>query len=310
MVKLGTHEAKDAAMKRVLAGIGIVALVGVIGIGTAKALMGGEAPHAAAEAMHGAADAHSAPAAHETADAHAVPDKEEKSILSHLLPGKDGAHWDYEGANGPENWGKMAEANKACASGQEQSPIDLTGGVDAEVSNIALHWNPSAWSVVNNGHTIQVEGKDGGYATIDGERFELIQFHFHTPSEHTIDGRNYPMEVHFVHKNAEGRLAVIGVLMMPGGENPLFSNIMEKAPKEEASASLGVIEQRGMIAPIDGVYRYQGSLTTPPCSETVLWTVLSTPILVSQKDVEAFQALFPMNARPIQPVNRRYVLRD
>ncbi|WP_085339881.1 carbonic anhydrase [Aquidulcibacter paucihalophilus] len=310
MVKLGTHEAKDAAMKRVLAGIGIVALVGVIGIGTAKALMGGEAPHAAAEAMHGAADAHSAPAAHETADAHAVPDKEEKSILSHLLPGKDGAHWDYEGANGPENWGKMAEANKACASGQEQSPIDLTGGVDAEVSNIALHWNPSAWSVVNNGHTIQVEGKDGGYATIDGERFELIQFHFHTPSEHTIDGRNYPMEVHFVHKNAEGRLAVIGVLMMPGGENPLFSNIMEKAPKEEGSASLGVIEQRGMIAPIDGVYRYQGSLTTPPCSETVLWTVLSTPILVSQKDVEAFQALFPMNARPIQPVNRRYVLRD
>lgn len=310
MVKLGTHEAKDAAMKRVLAGIGIVALVGVIGIGTAKALMSGEAPHAAAEAKHDAADAHSAPAAHETADAHAVPDKEEKSILLHLLPGKDGAHWDYEGANGPENWGKMAEANKACASGQEQSPIDLTGGVDAEVSNIALHWNPSAWSVVNNGHTIQVEGKDGGYATIDGERFELIQFHFHTPSEHTIDGRNYPMEVHFVHKNAEGRLAVIGVLMMPGGENPLFSNIMEKAPKEEGTASLGVIEQRGMIAPIDGVYRYQGSLTTPPCSETVLWTVLSTPILVSQKDVEAFQALFPMNARPIQPVNRRYVLRD
>ena len=310
MVKLGTHEAKDAAMKRVLAGIGIVALVGVIGIGTAKALMSGEAPHAAAEARHDAADAHSAPAAHETGDAHAVSDKEEKSILSHLLPGKDGAHWDYEGANGPENWGKMAEANKACASGQEQSPIDLTGGVDAEVSNIALHWNPSAWSVVNNGHTIQVEGKDGGYATIDGERFELIQFHFHTPSEHTIDGRNYPMEVHFVHKNAEGRLAVIGVLMMPGGENPLFSNIMEKAPKEEGTASLGVIEQRGMIAPIDGVYRYQGSLTTPPCSETVLWTVLSTPILVSQKDVEAFQALFPMNARPIQPVNRRYVLRD
>ena len=310
MVKLGANKAKDAAMKRVLAGIGIVALVGGIGIGTAKALMSGEAPHAAAEAKHDAADAHSAPAAHETADAHAAPEKEEKSILSHLLPGKEGAHWDYEGANGPENWGKMAEANKACASGQEQSPIDLTGGVDAEVSNIALHWNPGDWSVVNNGHTIQVEGKDGGYATIDGERFDLIQFHFHTPSEHTIDGRNYPMEVHFVHKNAEGRLAVIGVLMMPGGENPLFSTIMEKAPKEEGSASLGMIEQRGMIAPIDGVYRYQGSLTTPPCSETVLWTVLSTPILVSQKDVEAFQALFPMNARPIQPVNRRYVLRD
>lgn len=297
-------------MKRVLAGVGIVALVAIIGIGTAKALMSGEAPHAAAEAKHDAAEAHTAPAAHESADAHAAPEKEEKSILSHLLPGKDGAHWDYEGANGPEHWGKMAEANKACASGQEQSPIDLTGGVDAEVSNIALHWKAGDWNVIHNGHTIQVEGKDGGYATIDGERFDLIQFHFHTPSEHTIDGRNYPMEAHFVHKNAEGRLAVIGVLMMPGGENPLFSTIMEKAPKEEGSTSVGMIEQRGMIAPIDGVYRYQGSLTTPPCSETVLWTVLSTPILVSQKDVEAFQSLFPMNARPIQPVNRRYVLRD
>jgi carbonic anhydrase len=291
-------------MKRVLAGVGIVALVAVIGIGTAKALMSGEAPHAAAEAKH------EAPAAHETADAHAAPEAENKSILSKLIPGKDGAHWGYEGSTGPENWGKIAEANKACASGLEQSPIDLTGGVDAEVSNIALHWKPGAWNVLNNGHTLQVEGKDGGYATIDGERFDLVQFHFHTPSEHTIDGRNYPMEVHFVHKNAEGRLAVIGVLMMPGGENSLFSTIMEKAPKEEGSASVGMIEQRGMIAPIDGVYRYQGSLTTPPCSETVLWTVLSTPILVSQKDVEAFQALFPMNARPIQPVNRRYVLRD
>lgn len=297
-------------MKRVLAGVGIVALVAVIGIGTAKALMSGEAPHATAEAKHGEADAHGTPVAHETADAHAAPEGEKKSILAQLIPGKEGAHWDYEGSNGPENWGKMAEANKACASGQEQSPIDLTGGVDAEVSNIALHWKPGDWSVLNNGHTIQVEGKDGGYATIDGERFDLIQFHFHTPSEHTIDGRNYPMEVHFVHKNAEGRLAVIGVLMMPGGENPLFSTIMEKAPKDEGTASVGMIEQRGMIAPIDGVYRYQGSLTTPPCSETVLWTVLSTPILVSQKDVEAFQALFPMNARPIQPVNRRYVLRD
>ena len=297
-------------MKRVLAGIGIVTLVAVIGVGTAKALMSGEAPHAAAEAKHDTADAHAAPAAHESKDAHAAPEGEKKSILSNLIPGKDGAHWGYEGSTGPENWGKIAEANKACASGLEQSPIDLTGGVDAEVSNIALHWKPAAWNVVNNGHTIQVEGKDGGYATIDGERFDLVQFHFHTPSEHTIDGRNYPMEVHFVHKNAEGRLAVIGVLMMPGGENSLFSTIMEKAPKEEGSASVGMIEQRGMIAPIDGVYRYQGSLTTPPCSETVLWTVLSTPILVSQKDVEAFQALFPMNARPIQPVNRRYVLRD
>ena len=297
-------------MKRVLAGVGIVALVAVIGIGTAKALMSGEAPHAAAEAKHESAGAHAAPAAHETVDAHATAEGEKKSILSNLIPGKDGAHWGYEGSSGPENWGKIAEANKACASGLEQSPIDLTGGVDAEVSNIALHWKPAAWNVVKNGHTIQVEGKDGGYATIDGERFDLLQFHFHTPSEHTIDGRNYPMEVHFVHKNADGRLAVIGVLMMPGGENSLFSTIMEKAPKEEGSASVGMIEQRGMIAPIDGIYRYQGSLTTPPCSETVLWTVLSTPILVSQKDVEAFQALFPMNARPIQPVNRRYVLRD
>ena len=293
-------------MKRILAGVGLVTLVAIVGLGTAKALMSGSAPHANVpvkpdakpEAGHGGTES----------KGHAGLDP--KAAVSALIPGKEGAHWAYEGAGGPQAWGSLNEANKACASGQEQSPIDLTGGVDAEVSNIALHWKPGNWNVINNGHTIQVEGKDGGYATIDGERFDLLQFHFHTPSEHTIDGHNYPMEVHFVHKNAEGRLAVIGVLMMPGGDNPLFTTIMDKAPKEEGSVSAGMVEQRGLIAPINGMYRYQGSLTTPPCSETVLWTVLSTPILVSQEDVARFQALFPTNARPVQPINRRYVLRD
>jgi carbonic anhydrase len=293
-------------MKRILAGVGIVAIVAVAGLGTAKALMS-EAPaksEAKPEAAHRPKDSHGEPQPSKPAGAGV------KAAVTALVSGKEAAHWGYEGAGGPQAWGSLSEVNKACASGQEQSPIDLTGGVDAEVSNIALHWKPSTWNVVNNGHTIQVEGKDGGYAIIDGERFDLLQFHFHTPSEHTMDGHNYPMEVHFVHKNAEGRLAVIGVLMMPGGENPLFTTIMDKAPKEEGSVSAGTVEQRGLIAPINGMYRYQGSLTTPPCSETVLWTVLSTPILVSQEDVARFQALFPTNARPIQPINRRYVLRD
>ena len=301
-------------MKRLLAGVGIVALVGVVGIGTAKALMtesGGAHAPAAATAEHGAAPAGDHGGEHGAeAGGAAAHGAETAKAAEHSAPAHGGGHWDYDGAKGPEKWGDIEEAYHACAAGAEQSPIDLTGGVDAEVSNISFHWQPVNWNVVNNGHTIQMEAKDAGYATIDGERFDLVQFHFHTPSEHMIDGHKFPMEVHFVHKNAAGKLAVIGVMMMPGMPNELFSTIMAKAPKEEGSASVGTADQRGLIAPVNGIYRYQGSLTTPPCSETVLWTVLSTPVLVSADDIKAFQELFPMNARPIQPINRRYVLRD
>ncbi|HEU0221742.1 MAG TPA: carbonic anhydrase family protein [Paracoccaceae bacterium] len=220
----------------------------------------------------------------------------------------DGPHWAYEGYLGPEAWGRLGEEYAACATGREQSPIDLTGAVRAELPTIALHWKAAASDVIHNGHAIQVNVRGGGHALIDGERFELVLYHFHAPSEHTVDGRYFPMEVHFVHANAEGRLAVIGVMMVEGALNPLFGTIMSLAPAQEGVSPAGILEPRGLVASLQGLYRYQGSLTTPPCSENVVWTVLRQPVEVGAADIAAFRALFPMNARPLQNRYRRYLL--
>lgn len=298
-------------MNRKLVTLGMIGCLATAGAATAWATStagSGDTAHSGAATIQAPADPAPAPAG--AGDGHGGDDGGGHAAPAPSPRGHGGPHWDYDGGDGPEDWDKVSHDYKVCGEGHEQSPIDLTGGVDAEVANIALHWTPAAWQVVNNGHTLQVEGGNGGYALIDGERFDLLQFHFHTPSEHAIDGRRFPMEAHFVHKAADGRLAVIGVMMMPGGPNPLFSAIMNKAPAEEGGAALGQIDQRGLVSPINGVYRYQGSLTTPPCSETVLWTVLTIPVLVQEADIAAFAKLFPMNARPLQPLHRRYLLRD
>jgi carbonic anhydrase len=294
-------------MSRKVIMFGVIGLLGVIGGATAWATNDSTPDQQHAATSHDAIQAPADPAPTHmaaAATAHGAAGK-------HAAPAGHGDHpWAYEGQKGPDKWGALKADYEACAVGHEQSPIDLTGGVDAEIANISLHWTPADWKVQNNGHTIQAQGDNGGYALIDGERFDLLQFHFHTPSEHTIDGKHYPMEVHFVHKNAEGRLAVIGVMLMGGGANPLFSQIMAQAPQGEGEARLGQIDQRGLVSPINGIYRYQGSLTTPPCSETVLWTVLTIPLMVAQPDIEKFTQMFPMNARPLQPLHRRYLLRD
>jgi carbonic anhydrase len=218
-------------------------------------------------------------------------------------------HWTYQGAEGPEHWGELDQDSAICASGRQQSPIDLAAPVSARLEGISLSWNTGAWSVTNNGHTLQVNTPDGGSAIIDGEAYELTQFHFHTPSEHTIDGVRSALEAHFVHANANGDLAVIGVMMQPGQGNDLFSRIMTAAPRQEGERPVGsIVNPRELISATEHFLRYQGSLTTPPCSEIVVWTVLETPVTVSQSDIDAFAALFPMNARPLQDAYRRFIL--
>lgn len=218
-------------------------------------------------------------------------------------------HWTYDGAEGPASWGTLTEDFGLCAIGQEQSPVNLTRAIRAEAEAVQLFWNAAAdWTVSNNGHTIQVSTKNGGLMTVDGTDFELAQFHFHTPSEHAIDGRRSPMEVHFVHKSASGALAVVGVMIEGGGTNGLFEAIMAAAPALEGEAGVGVRDPGGLLPSQAGFYRYQGSLTTPPCSETVLWTVMKEPVQVSERQIQAFRQIFAMNARPLQDVHRRFVL--
>lgn len=217
------------------------------------------------------------------------------------------AHWSYED---PDHWGND-EAAKTCAVGSQQSPVDLTKGVRASIDTLKIAWKPQAFRIVNNGHTFQADAKPGaGGITIGGEKFDLLQFHFHTPSEHALDGKRTAMEVHFVHKHASGRLAVVGVFLVAGKALPALTELLKTAPREEGGADLAkAIDPASFLPGKRGFYRYEGSLTTPPCSETVDWNVFDTPVTVAAADIEAFKKAFPMNARPLQSINRRFLLK-
>jgi carbonic anhydrase len=219
-------------------------------------------------------------------------------------------HWSYDGDTAPDKWGKLDNSFQACSIGSEQSPIDLKGAIRAEIPGVSIAWKPQSYKIANNGHTIQLDAMPGDTITVDGQKYELKQFHFHTPSEHALDGARMPMEAHFVHAQTSGRLAVVGVLMKAGSRNAAFSSIMEVAPtKPGALPAKGKIDPSSLLPTGKSMFRYEGSLTTPPCSEIVDWNVFEQPIEVEDADIAAFKAIFPMNARPLQPINRRFLLR-
>ena len=221
------------------------------------------------------------------------------------------AHWTYEGATGPGRWGKLENAFRACATGTQQSPVNLKGSIKADLQNLVFDWKPQAFKIVNNGHTIQANAAPGSSLTLDGQKFALTQFHFHTPSEHALDGKRTIMEAHFVHAGDRGRLAVIGMLMVAGKANSAFAAVMANAPKKAEETRAASVIDPNLFLPADRQrFRYEGSLTTPPCSETVDWNVFAQKIEVAQTDIDAFKTLFPMNARPLQPANRRFLLRS
>lgn len=220
-------------------------------------------------------------------------------------------HWTYGGQGGPEHWGELSPDSRPCSIGLQQSPVDLSGAFSAKAPTPVPRWIPDHGAmVVNNGHTLQVSIASGGGITLQGKAYALKQFHFHHPSEHTIDGKVFPLEAHFVHAAADGDLAVVGVLFEEGEANPALDPIWATAPIKEGEARINAqIDPYRFLPPVAGVYRYEGSLTTPPCSETVHWTVMSTPATASASQIAAFAALFPLNARPVQPLNRRYILK-
>ncbi|MFE7835549.1 carbonic anhydrase [Streptomyces sp. NPDC057474] len=225
---------------------------------------------------------------------------------------KGGAHWGYEGADGPANWATLAEDFEACEAGKEQSPIDLDDdkAVEAPVSKaITIDYRPVTAELVNNGHTVQANVSEGSGIVIDGTSYDLKQFHFHLPSEHTEDGEHAEMEVHFVHANQDGALAVVGVLMEARAGDSAFSDLFAKLPAEEG-ATERITKSFDLTAFLPGdrdQYRYDGSLTTPPCAEGVKWTVLKEEVPVSPGEVAAYEELFPKSNRPTQPVNDREV---
>jgi carbonic anhydrase len=219
-------------------------------------------------------------------------------------------HWSYEGATGPDHWGDIDAASKVCSVGSQQSPIDIAHTIRAQLPPLKITWRRSAATIVNNGHTIQLNTAPGSMLAVGKDRYALLQYHFHHPSEHTIAGKHYPMEAHFVHRNAAGGLAVIGVLMTAGKRNAAFNKIVASMPMHagEPVKADAAINPNTLLPARRGYYRYAGSLTTPPCSEVVNWLLLREPLAVAKADIEAFAKLYPMNARPAQKDNRRFVL--
>lgn len=220
------------------------------------------------------------------------------------------AHWEYDGAAGPDHWGQLSPDFQACAIGREQSPIDLRWPIPTQTGHIETAFREMPLRIVNNGHTIQVNCAPGSQSRIDGVVYDLLQFHFHHPSEHLLSGKRFDMECHFVHKSAAGGLAVLGVFIQPGAENmalkPVFDAMPAQAGPEMTAAAM--IRPEALL-PVDRHYfRYAGSLTTPPCSEGIVWSVYRQPVEASAAQIKKFAQLFAGNARPVQPQFNRYLL--
>jgi carbonic anhydrase len=216
--------------------------------------------------------------------------------------------WTYSAQTGPEHWGELQDDYKLCSTGKAQSPIDIGDAVKADLTPLAFSYRSSSATVLNNGHTIQVSPVDAGGITLSSGDYSLVQLHFHTPSEEKIQGRAYPLVAHFVHRNAAGELAVVAVLFEEGVENPALQSILSNMPKTTGDmVNLPLQNIADLLPATRHYYSYMGSLTTPPCSEGVRWHVLTQPVQLSAAQLQAFQALYPMNARPVQPLNGRTV---
>jgi len=220
------------------------------------------------------------------------------------------AHWGYAGEAGPEHWGDLSHEFTTCKDGRSQSPIDIAGAKEADSPGIEFSYSDAPLEILNNGHAIQANYADGSHITVNGEEFELLQFHFHGPSEDTVDGKHYDMQAHLVHKNKSGGLAVVGVFLTKGKENDFIKALWAHMPEEEGvknSVPEVMINAKSLL-PEDGTYySFSGSLTTPPCTEGVKWMVMKQPVEVSEAQIKEFSSVIHMNARPTQPINDRVI---
>ena len=232
------------------------------------------------------------------------------------------AHWGYNVDDGPSHWAKLDPDWILCAEGRHQSPIDLAGATVATlaemelrfpVANVTIVHQTHVLDVLDNGHTIQINYDRGETFTIGGESYKLRQYHFHSPSEHTVNGRHYPIEMHLVHTTNDKKLAVIGVFIEEGRHNAAFDAVWENLPQKpghEVHLEDVQVDIDDMLPKDRSTYRYNGSLTTPPCSEGVRWFVFVKPIQMSGRQISAFQGIFYGNNRPTQPRNERTLLYD
>ncbi|HMN74677.1 MAG TPA: carbonic anhydrase family protein [Burkholderiaceae bacterium] len=217
--------------------------------------------------------------------------------------------WSCEGAGGPAHWARLAPEFSACARGSRQSPIDIQDGIAVDLESIAFDYRASRFRVIDDGHTVRVDVDAGNAIEVLGRRYALEQFHFHRPAEEGIDGRQFAMAAHLVHRAADGRLAVVAVLLEAGSANPIVQVVWNNLPLEKGEPVVARkrLEPGALLPEEHAYYTYMGSLTTPPCSEGVLWMVMRQPVQLSAAQIAIFARLYPMNARPLQQAAGRLI---
>ncbi len=244
------------------------------------------------------------------------------ALISCATPSARPEHWSYTGDRGPDKWASLTPVYASCGSGRQQSPINIdgmaggSGGLKLEygTTSLAISHHEHVEEIINNGHTIQVTCDTGSRITIGTNTYELKQFHFHTPSEHQIAGKSVPMEMHLVHQSAAGKLAVVGVLFaIDDRAATIFDTLAQHLPNkpgDRLTKDNVSIDLRALLPSTTEAYHYQGSLTTPPCSEGVEWVVLAQPKMVRQAVVDAFHSRIGPNNRPVQALNGRTPTKD
>ncbi len=218
--------------------------------------------------------------------------------------------WGYVGAGAAHRWADLAPEYKTCKEGTEQSPINIAQFKQGDLAPLNPSYTPVPLVVMNTGHSVKVKIESGNSFSIEDKVFNLSHFKFRTPGEHYVDGAPYPMEAQFFHKTQGGEDAVVAVMFKVGAHNPVIEGIWQNVPQAGASKDVaGVDINVGDLMPASkSYYSYKGSLTEPPCSEGVQWYILQEPVELSAEQLTAFQAVFPVNARPIQDLGQRFVV--
>lgn len=220
-------------------------------------------------------------------------------------------HWEYTGHTTPEKWASLSEKYRECGTGLNQSPIDIIHSMHAKLPPLAPSYESASNLIIDNGHTVQVNMTKGSFFVIDNIRFELKQFHFHAPSENHIDGKEFPLEGHFVHLDKDGNIAVIAVMFEGGKENKALAKFWNTMPtKAGENKPLKLLKIAKALLPKDKhYYRFNGSLTTPPCTEGVRWFVFKESLPISKAQVAKFhEVVHSNNNRPIQPLDARIIV--
>lgn len=231
-------------------------------------------------------------------------------MLAFSIGTMQSAHWGYGEHNGPAMWGRLDPKFHICSTGMRQSPINIQTNMVKESKNqLHLLYGTNAINIMNNGHTVVVHFDEAGGLVFQNKQYELVQLHFHTPSETQINGKTYPMEMHLVHRDKENNHVVLAVLFEKGQNNMMLNNILSYAPIDLNKAyPMDMIYISQLLPKKRGYYAFDGSLTTPPCNEGVQWIVLKDSVEASQAQIDAMHAILKDVARDVQPLNDRVIL--